>query len=78
MPIYEYACAGCGHAFEELIFGDEQPVCPRCSSAQAERMPSVFQTRGAATRAVPPRPLPGAGGACGTCGDPRGPGACAS
>ncbi len=30
MPIYEYSCTACGHEFEELVRGDEKPVCPSC------------------------------------------------
>lgn len=70
MPVYEYVCSGCGHEFEELVFGDEKPVCPKCASAELEKKFSVF----AAGEASPDLPGPGA---CGTCGDPRGPGACA-
>ena len=69
MPIYQYVCVDCDHAFEDLIFGDEQPRCPRCESGHAEKQFSVFATRSASV-ADPPTPGP-----CGTCGDPRGPGA---
>ena len=27
MPMFEYRCTRCGHEFEELVFGDENPVC---------------------------------------------------
>ena len=76
MPLYEYVCRGCGHGFEELVFGDEVPACPECSAGGAERQLSVFTARSprAAGRSAP-APEQG-GGACGTCGDPRGPGAC--
>lgn len=65
MPVYEYACKKCGHEFEELVFGDEKPVCPKCKAHALEKKFSVFGTQADA-------PPPG----CGTCGDPRGPGAC--
>jgi len=65
MPVYEYACRKCGHEFEELVFGDEKPVCPKCKAAKPEKKFSVFGTQG---EPAPP--------GCGTCGDPRGPGAC--
>ena len=73
MPIYEYACADCGAEFEELVVGSEQPACPRCASARAERRVSVFAAR---TEGVAPDLPPAGAGGCGTCGDPRGPGAC--
>ena len=30
MPLYEYECRKCEHVFEELVFGDEPVVCPKC------------------------------------------------
>jgi putative FmdB family regulatory protein len=71
MPVYEYVCRRCSHPFEELVFGDEKPVCPRCASAELEKKFSVFAAGGEASTAVESGP-----GGCGTCGDPRGPGAC--
>jgi putative FmdB family regulatory protein len=72
MPIFEYSCADCSHRFEELVRGSEKSACPMCGSEKLERLPSVFaaQVRGGADA---PR---AAAGPCGTCGDPRGPGAC--
>ena len=70
MPIYEYLCAGCGHEFEVLVRGSERPRCPECESAELEKRLSVFSAHGG-TRSDLPAPGP-----CGTCGDPRGPGAC--
>ena len=29
MPIYEYRCKACNHTFEDLVFGDEKPSCPK-------------------------------------------------
>jgi putative FmdB family regulatory protein len=75
MPLYEYVCRACGHAFEELVFGSEVPACPECSAADAERRLSVFSARSGAGERAGFVPAPGPG-ACGTCGDPRGPGAC--
>ena len=70
MPVYEYACRKCGHEFEELVFGEEKPPCPKCKSTQLEKKFSVFGTQGesAGAEELPP--------GCGRCGDPRGPGAC--
>jgi len=73
MPVYEYVCRRCAHPFEELVIGDERPVCPSCKSVDLEKRFSVFATSGEAASAAP-----AAGpGSCGSCGDPRGPGACA-
>ncbi|HTE05369.1 MAG TPA: zinc ribbon domain-containing protein [Planctomycetota bacterium] len=81
MPIHEFACRSCGHHFEELLFGAERPECPRCQGRELDKLMSVFAVNAPATG--------GAGGmcgtigndmppGCGTCGDPRGPGACSS
>ena len=72
MPIYEYVCRACGHEFEALVFGSERAACPSCAGSELEKRFSAF-----AAPAAGARELPGPG-ACGTCGDPRGPGACAS
>jgi putative FmdB family regulatory protein len=71
MPLYEYSCRGCNRQFEALVRGAETPECPACHGRDLERRLSVFaaHTAGAATKPV-------AAGPCGTCGDPRGPGAC--
>ena len=41
MPIYEYACRGCGHGFEQLIRGEETPECPECASEDLDRLISL-------------------------------------
>ncbi len=71
MPVYEYLCSDCGHAFEALLYGEERATCPECASAELEKQFSSFATPSDARPAFTP-------GACGTCGDPRGPGACES
>ncbi len=72
MPVYEYVCRQCSQAFEELVFtGDAPPVCPACHAHDAERVLSVVAV-GRAEGGAPARAL----GPCGSCGDPRGPGAC--
>jgi putative FmdB family regulatory protein len=70
MPVYEYVCQDCGHAFEALVFGSERPHCPTCEGARLEKQFSTFAT----SAEEAPRPVPGP---CGSCGDPGGPGACA-
>lgn len=72
MPIFEYVCAQCDHRFEAIVLGSQAPHCPQCDGERLEKQLSVFAVgagQGAAPRAAGP-------GACGTCGDPRGPGAC--
>jgi putative FmdB family regulatory protein len=74
MPIYEYVCARCGHAFEHLArrLNDAAGQCPRCGAARPRKVFSVFAARAptAATRACdgcrtnPTCPSAGKGG-CG-------------
>jgi putative FmdB family regulatory protein len=75
MPLYEYRCSGCGHRFEALVQGRSGVACPACRGRKLDRLLSVFAVGG-------PRSNGDAGGddigACGTCGDPRGPGSCDS
>ena len=42
MPIYEYQCRACGHGFEKLVRGADQPACPACDSGDVERLLSSF------------------------------------
>lgn len=71
MPIYEYVCASCNHAFEALLRGSEQPTCPACRGEDLQKQLSVF-----AVSTAGPSSRPMAAGPCGSCGDPRGPGSC--
>ncbi len=41
MPIYEYKCTGCSHAFEHLERADSAPRCPECGGGKLERCWSV-------------------------------------
>jgi putative FmdB family regulatory protein len=71
MPIYEFVCPDCGHAFEDLVRAGERPDCPECGGGRAEKRFSTFGVGGSSAASMPAGP-------CGTCGDPRGPGACAN
>ena len=43
MPIYEYICRECGHAFEKLVPRAGTPVvCEKCAGSQVEKQFSVF------------------------------------
>ena len=71
MPIFEYICSDCDHRFEVLLRGTEAPHCPTCSGDRLAKQLSVFAVnRGNGGHATTPL------SACGSCGDPRGPGAC--
>jgi putative FmdB family regulatory protein len=48
MPIYEYVCRECSHAFEHLARSMNTPErvpCPECGSGKVERQMSVFAAR---------------------------------
>jgi putative FmdB family regulatory protein len=71
MPLREYACADCGERFETLVRSDETAQCPRYGSVSLAQQLSVFAAATSSGGADAGPPL-----GCGTCGDPRGPGAC--
>jgi putative FmdB family regulatory protein len=74
MPLFEYECRGCGRQFEYLTRGGESPACPSCQGADLQKLLSVFAVSSSA--GSDPAPFPASAGACGSCGDPRGPGSC--
>ena len=42
MPLYEYQCEPCDHAFETLIRGNgDMAHCPRCGSVDVARLLSI-------------------------------------
>jgi putative FmdB family regulatory protein len=71
MPIYEYDCRQCGHAFETLVRSGSAPECPGCRSTDLAKKLSVFATAASSTDTAAL-----AAGPCGSCGHPGGPGAC--
>jgi putative FmdB family regulatory protein len=73
MPIFEYACNGCGREFEKLVrSSDAPPDCPACHGTQLTKKLSTFSAHAAAGAPGCYTDMP----ACGTCGHPDGPGAC--
>jgi putative FmdB family regulatory protein len=72
MPILEYVCEACAHQFEALVRGAQEAECPACHSKKLERRLSVFAVGGHSADFAARESF----GPCGTCGDPRGPGAC--
>ena len=53
MPMYEYACRECSHAFETLVFSGDEPECPQCHSRKLERQLSVPARPPAESAALP-------------------------
>ncbi len=67
MPLRDFTCNACGHAFERLVRGDEPAACPSCGATDLHRELSAFAVGGGA-----PPPVPAG---CGACGAAQ-PGAC--
>lgn len=44
MPIYEYQCSNCGHAFEKLVTtsSDRPKACPKCGGRKLDKQFSTF------------------------------------
>ena len=67
MPLYEYACANCGHRFEILQRigeGHEGLTCPNCDAPEVEKQYSTF----ASTSDGSSNSLSPLSGSCGTSG----------
>ncbi len=71
MPIFEYICRDCQRHFETLVTAERQPSCPDCHGRALDKQFSAFAVSTGSRESFSAAP-----GACGTCGDPRGPGAC--
>lgn len=64
MPLYEFACKQCDHAFETLVQEGDQIECPQCQGSQLERLISmpglarsteaVLPMSGCGDRSLPP------------------------
>jgi putative FmdB family regulatory protein len=47
MPIYEYVCDACHHAFEKLVSSNRARIhCPRCESPKVTKQFSTFAFKG--------------------------------
>jgi putative FmdB family regulatory protein len=64
MPIFEYACAKCGHVFEKIVFGKatDSPPCPNCGSSGAEQKFSTFASVSSGSQSSRGACLPSGGG----------------
>ena len=47
MPIYEFVCCKCDHAFEYLALSasEENPACPKCDSKSVQKLMSAGSVR---------------------------------
>lgn len=59
MPLYEYVCQKCEHAFESLVYDGDHVECPQCSSDKLSKLLSL-----------PGAPQVKDGGFPSSCGDP--------
>jgi putative FmdB family regulatory protein len=71
MPIFEYICQQCQHRFEAIVLGSKKAACPKCESKRLSQQLSSFAVAGSDKAHSDDTISP-----CGSCGDPRGPGAC--
>ncbi|HWW87165.1 MAG TPA: zinc ribbon domain-containing protein [Vicinamibacterales bacterium] len=76
MPLFEYQCRSCGHHFEHLTRDGQTPACPACDGDELQKLLSVFAVGAGGSTAK--REFEAQTGACGMCGDPRGPGSCST
>ena len=72
MPLYEYICKECFHHFELIVHSSTILMCPKCETQNIEKQLSAFSVSGGEEKFG----FEESSGGCGTCGDPRGPGAC--
>jgi putative FmdB family regulatory protein len=72
MPIFEYLCKDCGHAFEKIVpRHDSSATCSHCDSENVEKQLSVFAVAGSSKESGSMSE-----GGCGRCGAAQ-PGSCA-
>jgi putative FmdB family regulatory protein len=38
MPIFEYACRGCGRQFEAFVTPDREAACPSCAGIDLQKL----------------------------------------
>src|SRR4029453_13475862 len=74
MPLLENEGRGCGHPFEYLTREGRTPACPSCHGDNLQKLLSVFAVGAEGGRKG--FEMPASTGACGHCGDPRGPARC--
>ncbi len=46
MPIFDFNCTSCGHAFEALVRASSIPACPQCGSTTLQKRVSSIAPAG--------------------------------
>ena len=68
MPLYEYLCRDCGHAFEKLVARWGASVaCPSCHGAAVEKQLSSFAMAGSTSGSASSAQAGGGGCCAGGC-----------
>lgn len=62
MPLFEFRCRTCQHAFEEIVRSDQLPPCPSCESLEVSKLMSAFAVGRGGGRTTGGRSLPAPGG----------------
>lgn len=47
MPLYDFACSGCGHEYEAILKIDEPHAeleCPKCGAKAPKKLATAFRT----------------------------------
>ena len=52
MPIFEYKCNTCRHAFEALVRSGDVPACEKCNGTDLEKLFSLPAIKSDATHAL--------------------------
>jgi putative FmdB family regulatory protein len=50
MPLFDFTCTACQHAFEALVRGSSVPACPACGSTALERQVALPAIKTSSTR----------------------------
>ncbi|WP_165177695.1 zinc ribbon domain-containing protein [Desulfovibrio sp. ZJ369] len=67
MPIYEYSCEKCHREFEELVFGEDAPICPHCGSRETHKLMSCCSRCAGRHGGGDDAPSGSSGGGCAGC-----------
>jgi putative FmdB family regulatory protein len=52
MPIFDFVCTACAHAFEALVRGNALPACPACGATTLTRQMALPAIKTSGTRSL--------------------------